>query len=140
MQNKPFKQVSPIEYEVVLGGRTHTLKVPFRVTEEVFKAFLAAGGVVDPYTNQVQQDISQLITSFQAVGDILLTERDEDGKVIKKGDCLNYSAEDVLVLFQLATHIIENFMQLLVQIQAPKNQQTESPSENVEEQKEETTD
>ena len=123
IEEKSFRKVSPTEYELVLDGRTRTIKVLFKVIEAVFQAFLAAGGVIDPETGEVQQDVLQLIASFRSVGDILLTERDEDGKVVKEGNCSNLSAEDVLALFQLATHVVENFIKLLTQAQAPRGQQ-----------------
>lgn len=116
MVEKPFKKVGPIEYEVVLSGRTKTLKVPFNTTQAIFNSFISSGGVVDPNTGEVQQDILQLITSFKEVGDILLTERDDDGKVEKVGNCSTLSAEDVIVLFQLASEIIQDFMQRLTQL------------------------
>jgi len=123
VEEKPFRKVSPTEYEIQLEGRTRTIKVPFKVTEAVFQAFLASGGVINPETGEVQQDIIQLISSFRGVGDILLTERDDEGKVVKEGNCSNLSAEDVMSLFQLATHVVENFIKLLTQTQAPASQQ-----------------
>lgn len=119
MVEKPFKKVGPIEYEVVLNGRTKALKVPFNTTQLIFNSFISSGGVVDPRTGEVQQDILQLISSFKEVGDILLTERDDDGKVLKEGNCATLSAEDVIVLFQLASEIIQDFMQRLTQLTQP---------------------
>lgn len=123
---KPFKKVGPIEYEVTLNGRTKTLKVPFNTTQAIFNSFIRSGGVVDPRTGEVQQDILQLITSFNEVGDILLTERDDEGKVVKEGNCATLSAEDVIILFQLASEIIQDFMQRLTQL---AQQSQPSPTE-----------
>lgn len=117
-----FKQVSPIEYEIQLAGRTKTIRIPFAVTEAVFKNFVSSGGLINPQTGEVQQDILQLITSFKAVGDILLTERDEEGKVLKEGNCANLCAEDVIVLFQLATSVVESFIKTLTQMRNPQSQ------------------
>jgi len=123
---KSFKKVGPIEYEVTLNGRTKTLKVPFNTTQAIFNSFIRSGGVVDPRTGEVQQDILQLITSFNEVGDILLTERDDEGKVVKEGNCATLSAEDVIILFQLASEIIQDFMQRLTQL---AQQSQPSPTE-----------
>lgn len=129
MVEKPFKKVGPIEYEVQLGGRTKTLKVPFNTTQAIFSSFISSGGVIDPVSGEVQQDILSLITSFKAVGDILLTEHDEEGKVTVEGNCSTLSAEDVIVLFQLASEIIQDFIQRLTQMN-PSNQ-SQPPSEEV---------
>lgn len=129
MVEKPFKKVGPIEYEVVLSGRTKTLKVPFNTTQAIFSSFISSGGVIDPVSGEVQQDILSLITSFKAVGDILLTEHDEEGKVTVEGNCSTLSAEDVIVLFQLASEIIQDFIQRLTQMN-PSNQ-SQPPSEEV---------
>lgn len=132
MVEKPFKKVGPIEYEVQLNGRTKTLKVPFNTTQAIFSSFISSGGVINPVTGEVQQDILQLITSFKSVGDILLTEHDEDGKVLKEGNCSSLSAEDVIVLFQLASEIIQDFIQRLTQMnQLPS--QSNLPVENAKE-------
>jgi len=130
MVEKPFKKVGPVEYEVQLNGRTKTLKVPFNTTQAIFSSFISSGGVIDPVTGAVQQDILQLITSFKSVGDILLTEHDEDGKVLKEGNCSTLSAEDVIILFQLASEIIQDFILRLTQMNQPLSQ-SNLPEESV---------
>ena len=115
-ENQKFKKVGPIEYEIQLSGRTKTLRVPFGLTEKIFKVFIEAGGIIDPVTGEVQQDVIQLICSFRSIGNILLTEFDENGKAVSEGDCDSLDSVDVITLFQLATEIITNFMQTLAQL------------------------
>ena len=133
---KSFKKVGPIDYEVQLGGRTKTIKVPFNTTQAIFNSFISSGGIVDPITGEVQQDVLSLITSFKSVGDILLTERDDEGKITKEGNCSTLSAEDVIVLFQLASEIIQDFIQRLTQMNPsnqsqPQDEKEKSPKKKV---------
>ncbi|BCS54037.1 hypothetical protein [Geobacter sp. SVR] len=122
VQEKPFRQVSPTEYEIKIGDQTRIIKAPFAVTEAVFKEFITSGGVIDPETGLVQQNIVQLITSFRNVGDLLLSEYDDEGHETKRGNCAALSASDVVVLFQLATHLVESFIQILAQLKEPQGQ------------------
>lgn len=127
-QVKPFRQVGPIEYEIQIAGKTKSIRVPFALTESIFKSFIESGGVIDPETGQVQQDIRALIGSFKEIGNLLLSEFDEEGHELKKGNCGNLGASDVIVLFQLAAFIVEDFIKALTQMQAPQSQ-PEAPKE-----------
>lgn len=116
-EGKLYRKVGSIEYEVQLGGRTKTILVPFGKTEAVFKAFISNGGVIDPETGQMQTDILSLISSFKDVGNVLLTEYDENGKVVTEGNCLNLETNEVVSLFKLATEIVEGFIKTLTQME-----------------------
>lgn len=124
-----FKKVSNKEYEIQIDGRTHTIRVPFGKTELIFREFISSGGMIDPTTGAVQTDLISLISSFHSVGDVLLTEFDETGKVTKEGNCFDLETEDLIVLFQLATEVIENFIKGLTAMRtasATRNQEKES--------------
>lgn len=130
-ETKPFKKINEIEYEIQLQGRTKTIKTPFAVTEKIFHAFVTNGGMIDPATGQVQQDILQLISSFKELGDILLSEYDEEGRLTKGGNCGNLGTTDVVNLFQLASEIVSDFILVLTQMQAPKSQPENEQEEKV---------
>ncbi len=112
-----FKKITNKEYEVEINGRTKTIMVPFGKTELIFKEFISNGGVIDPITGEVQTDIISLISSFKSVGNILLTEYDEAGKITKEGNCVDLEAAEVITLFQVATKVIENFILELTAMQ-----------------------
>ena len=116
-EEKPFKKISNIEYEVQINGRTKAIKVPFGKVEKVFSAFISNGGIIDPQTGQVQTDILSLISSFKDVGNTLLTEYDDAGKVVEEGNCTNLGALEVIGLFLLATAVIEDFIKGLTALQ-----------------------
>ena len=124
-----YRKVNNKEYEITIDGRTKTIMIPFGKTELIFKEFIAHGGVIDPATGEVQTDILSLIASFRSVGDILLTEYDEVGKVAKEGTCADLDATEVIELFQLATEVIANFirgleaMQKQPEIQNPQKEE-----------------
>lgn len=123
-EQKPFKKISEIEYEVQINGRTKLIKVPFEKVSLLFRAFISNGGIIDPTTGQVQTDIISLISSFKEVGDILLTEYDDYGKVIEAGNCGNLGTTEVIALFQLATSQIESFIASLTGL---RTQTAEAP-------------
>lgn len=120
-----FKKINNIEYEIQIGGRTRTVKVPFGKTELLFKEFISSGGVIDPQTGAVQNDLISLISSFRSVGNILLTEFDEAGKVTEEGNCFHLESEDLLALFQLATSVIENFISGLTAMKTEQETQSQ---------------
>jgi hypothetical protein len=124
-----FRKISNKEYEIQIDGRTRTIFVPFGKTEMIFREFVSSGGVIDPTTGEVQNDILSLISSFGNVGNVLLTEFDETGKLVKEGNCFNLASEELVDLFQLATSVIENFIKTLTQMKeasTTQNQQSES--------------
>lgn len=117
-EEKPFKKVSPTEYEIVIGGKTKLINVPFGKTEKIFACFISAGGIINEY-GEVTTDILSLISSFKSVGDTLLTEFDDAGKVVTEGNCNLLSSVEVISLFQLATEVVENFIKELATLQKP---------------------
>lgn len=125
IETLPFRKVSPTEYEMVIGGRTKLIKVSFGKTEILFKDFISKGGIVNPETGEVETDIISLISSFKDVGNTLLTEYDDYGKVTEAGNCGSLATTEVIALFSLATHVIEDFIKGLAAIQKAK---TPAPS------------
>lgn len=121
-ENKMYRKVGSIEYEIQVGGKTKSIMIPFGKTEAVFKAFISNGGVVNPETGQVTNDILSLISSFKDVGNVLLTEYDENGKVVVEGNCSNMDTAEVVALFKLATEVVEGFIKTLTQIQNQNSQ------------------
>lgn len=122
---KPFRQVGEIEYEIQIGGKTKSITVPFALTEKIFHSFISSGGIVDPETGRVQNDILQLIGSFKEIGNLLLGEYDDEGRVVKEGNCACLSPYDVVSLFKLAAFVVESFTKTLIQMKAPQDQPTE---------------
>lgn len=128
MSEEAFVKVSETEYQIKLNGKFETIKTPYAKVEKVFHAYINAGGVIDPITGQVQTDILTLITSFKEVGNILLTEHDENGVVTKEGNCANLAVQDVVNLFKLSTELIQNFiktLEALNPVQTPTTNQDE---------------
>lgn len=121
---KPYKKISEIEYEVQANGRTKSIKIPFEKVSMLFRSFIANGGIIDPTTGQVQTDIISLITSFRDVGDILLSEYDDMGKLVEQGNCSQLDSREVIGLFVLASDQIANFILELTEMQKSINQLT----------------
>lgn len=111
-----FKKISGTEYEIVLQGRTKSIFVPFAKTQKLFKVFIQNGGILDE-EGRIQTDIITLIDSFKDVADLLLTEHDENGHVVKEGNCANLDSADVIALFQLASEVLGNFIGELTAMQ-----------------------
>lgn len=109
---KPFKKVSATEYEIIIGGKTKLVNIPFGKTEKIFSCFISSGGIINEQ-GEVTTDIISLISSFKSVGDTLLTEYSDVGKVVEEGNCSNLSTAEVVALFQLATEVVENFIREL---------------------------
>lgn len=124
----PFRKINDKDYEVQIEGRTKAISVPFGKVEQVFAAFIANGGVIDPDTGEVTIDLLTLISSFKDVGNILLTEFDDAGAIITEGSCAKLSTLEVISLFQLATEVIENFIKGLAALQ----KKPAAPSEQAE--------
>lgn len=112
-----FKKITNKEYEIQLNGRTQTVFVPFAKTQALFKIFVQGGGIIDPISGQIQTDILTLIDSFQEVANLLLTEYDELGKVVKEGNCADLESSDVIALFQLASEVLSAFTSELMAMQ-----------------------
>jgi len=125
-----FKKISSKEYEIVLEGRTKTVLIPHGKVEMLFKEFINSGGVIDPVTGQVQNDILSLIASFKSVGNLMLTEFDEEGKVTKEGNCFSLESTDVINLFKLASEVISDFIKGLTEMQTPETPNQPSEKEN----------
>ena len=130
-----FKKISGTEYEIVLQGRTKSIFVPFAKTQKLFIVFIQNGGIIDE-EGRIQTDIITLIDSFKDVADLLLTEHDEEGHVVKEGNCSNLDSADVISLFQLASEVLQSFILELTAMQKPQetpNQPNEE--ENVKDKK-----
>lgn len=127
-ETKPFKKLSDLEYEIQVNGRTKLIKAPFEKVSLVFKAFIDNGGVIDITTGQVNTDIISLISSFKDVGNVLLTSYGETGEITEEGNCSNLATKEVIALFQLATHLIQDFIVELTAMQ--KSQELLVPNES----------
>lgn len=117
-EDKPFRKISEKEYELVINGRTKTISIPYIKVEKLFSAYVTNGGVIDE-NGQVVTDIVTLVTSFRAVGDIMLTEYEVvNNKIVvaEEGDCSSLSHSEVIALFQLSSEVISNFILSLSQI------------------------
>lgn len=125
-----FKKISSKEYEIVLEGRTKTILIPHGKVEMLFKEFINSGGVIDPETGHVQNDILPLISSFKSVGNLMLTEFDEEGKVTKEGNCFSLESADVINLFKLASDVISDFIKGLTEMQTPETPNPPSEKES----------
>lgn len=128
---KAYRKLNELEYEVQVAGKTKLITVPFEKVSLLFKDFISNGGIIDAETGQVQTDIISLISSFKDVGNTLLTEFDEKGKVVEEGNCAILSTTEVIGLFQLATSVIENFIKELTLLQkiaeaTPNKEESES--------------
>ena len=122
---KPFRKVSEKEYQILLDNKWKDIHCPFALTEKIFHAFISNGGVIDPTTGQVQTDIISLVTSFKEVGNLLLSEYDLEGKLVKEGNCTSLCTSEVVSLFLLASHIVESFMLELGNLQKAQTQMIE---------------
>lgn len=113
MAQDVFVKVSEVEYQVLLNGKYVNIKTPFEKVSQIFNLYISLGGVIDPTTGEVQTDIMTLVGSFKAVANLLLTEHDEEGKVLKEGNCAALATTDVINLFKLSVELITNFTSVL---------------------------
>lgn len=105
-----WKKCSPKLYQIELDGRYVDVPVPYIKVEKIFSEFMGNGGLIDPTTGLVTTDLMILISSFGSVGDAVLTEYDEQCRVVKAGNCRSLSFEEVPELFEIAVDVIENFI------------------------------
>ena len=120
---EPFVKVSEVEYQVLLGGKYVSISTPFEKVSPIFNLYISLGGVLDPATGEVQTDIITLVGSFKAVANLLLTQHDEEGKVVKEGNCAALATSDVITLFKLANELIMVFTKELERSLAPTQSQ-----------------
>lgn len=119
---KPYIKISPTEYRITIAGEPHTIKTGHGLCELIFREFLLGGGLINPETGEITQDIMALISSFKPVGDILLTEFDDYGHVVTKGATFNLKTKDLINLFKLASELILDFiaeLETLKEMQTP---------------------
>lgn len=109
-QEEMFRKVSDKEYQILIDGKYQSIFVPYGKVSLIFNAFISNGGVVDAATGQITTDLGTLMSSFQVIGNLLLTEYDDTGKVVKEGSCYNLEPKEVIALFQLASKVIESFI------------------------------
>lgn len=128
---KPFVKISPTEYQISIDGKLRTIKTSFGLNELLFREFILGGGIINVDTGEVTTDIITLISSFQPVGNILLTEYDDYGKVVTYGSCHGLVTQDVVSLFLLASELIMVFTKELealknLQLQLTPNEEDEA--------------
>jgi hypothetical protein len=125
---KPFVKVTPTEYRITIAGEPRTIKTSFGLNELLFREFITGGGLINPTTGEITQDIMALISSFRPVGDILLTEFDDYGKVVVQGSTFTLGTSDLINLFMLASELI---MLFIAELERLKEMQTSPvPNEN----------
>lgn len=104
-----FTKISDKLYKVELDGVEKEIFVPFAKANQILTAFLESGAV--------NEDLSinefVLISSFERIANILLTEYDENGKLVKEGSCTGLSYSDTVKLIALGVDAFGNFSQAL---------------------------
>ena len=118
---KPFVMISPTEYKIIIDGKPRTIKTSFGLNELLFREFIYGGGIINPETGEITTDIMSLISSFRPIGDILLTEFEDYGKVVTQGTTFNLKTKDLVNLFKLASELI---MLFIPELEALKEIQT----------------
>jgi len=113
-----WKQLSDRKYQRLNAeGEWVTIDVPYGKIEMLLSEFLGKNGIIDPATGIVKTDLMTLISNFGTIGDIMLTEFDEQGKVKVPGNVKNLSMTEVPALFTMAVHIIETFINAVSSMQ-----------------------
>lgn len=105
-----WKRITAKKYQrQTAAGEWLTVDMPYGKVELLFNEFIGEGGIISPLTGMIMTDITTLISKFGTVGAIVLTEYDAQGEVVTKGNCASLDPEEVPVLFEIATDVIENF-------------------------------
>lgn len=120
---KSFKKVSSKKYQIEVDGEYVTINVPFAKVEKLVEEFFSRGGAVSP-EGEVLTDIPVLIRSFGALGDVLISEYDSKGNLVEDKGCRDMANEEVIALFQVATDVITNFIEVI----AGHKEQEEAPA------------
>jgi hypothetical protein len=105
---KRWKRISSKKYQVELDEGWRDIFVPYGKVEILLTAFSALGGQVGE-DGDLDVDMFTLVRSFGELGDILLTEYDNEGQVKEKGSCRDLSFEEIVPLFEIAKDVMENF-------------------------------
>jgi len=108
--SEKFKKVSETEYQILFGNKWETVNVPWGKTEAILKEFAGQGGIIDPISGEIKTDLLTMVSQFSKLGTILLSEYDEEGKLVNEISCKGRSTLDVINTFMLVQEIITNFM------------------------------
>jgi hypothetical protein len=112
-----YNKVSSKLYQATVNGKYVDINCPYGKVQAVFSAFIGAGGMITE-DGQVQTDIISLISNFQRVGDILLTEYGAKGDIISEGDCSILDTEETVELFEIAVDVVTGFIETITAMQA----------------------
>lgn len=125
--NKRWKRISSKKYQVELDEGWKEIFVPYGKVEILLSAFSALGGQVGD-EGDLAVDMFTLVRSFGELGDILLTEYDNEGQVKEKGSCRDLSFEEIVPLFEIAKDVMENFTATIsAQLNAGMGEEAEKP-------------
>lgn len=113
-EEKKWKKINEKKYQrMTADGEWVNIDVPYGKVELIFAEFIGLGGMIDGETGAVTTDVVTMISSLSSVGDLLLSEFDPQGELITKGSCKGLATSEVPVLFEIATDIIQNFIQVI---------------------------
>lgn len=114
-----WKKITDKKYQRLTDeGEWATVDVPYAKVALLFQTYLGGNGLIDPTTGAVKTDLLTLISSFGELGDILLTEYDNQGNVVTPGNTKMMSIAELVPLFEISTAVIENFIGAVSAIQA----------------------
>lgn len=113
-----WKKLNSKKYQVELDGEWQPVFVPYGKVELLIEEFFNKGGMVDPATGSVLTDITVLVRAFGTLGDILLSEYDSRGLLVKEVSCREFAPEDIPQLFEIAVDVIQNFTKAVFATQA----------------------
>lgn len=109
-----WQKINDKKYRISLDDNLTDIDVPYAKTEKIFVQFIGNGGLIDEYGN-VTTDIVKLIANFKEVGNTLLTKYGPKGEIVEEGYCGDLSAAETIELFQIATDVVESFIQLITE-------------------------
>lgn len=99
-------------YRTEIDGKLTDIFVPYCKTELIFQAFISSGGQINE-EGQVDTDPLLAFATFKTVGNVLLTEYDQDGNITKNGNCAMLSPAELRDLFLIGKDSVENFISAL---------------------------
>lgn len=124
-----WKKISSKKYQIEIDGEFKTISVPFGKVEKIVEAFFANGGLISE-TGEILTDPATLIRSFGVLGDILMSDYDSKGDLVKSVGCRDLSDEEVIDLFGIASSVIENFINVISLEASKKEAQKQEMTEN----------
>jgi hypothetical protein len=127
MSEKKWRNVSEKKYQIDIDGAYVDVLVPYAKVEKIVEAFFANGGMMSE-DGQMVTSVPTLIKNFGVLGDILRSEYDSKGVLTKDVGCRDLSASEVTALFEIASHLLETFMQAIMATKEEPESETETSS------------